>query len=908
MLEVNNEDIDKITEVFYTILKGKKPSPIEMDENYPDNEIKQAYEYINKFINEYNASTDFIFSISQGNLDFEAPRGKISLLQSLKSLQASLKNLTWTTQQISKGEFNHKVSFMGDFSEAFNSMTIQLRNLFSEREQSNITLQNRLNELAQARRAMLNIMKDLDEAKKEAEAATKAKGDFLANMSHEIRTPMNAIIGLNHLLSRTELSNKQKDYVNKVSNSANGLLGIINDILDFSKIEAGKMDIENIDFELNDVMDNLLNLINEKVRAKGLELIIVVEKEVPTSINGDPLRIGQVLLNFVSNALKFTEKGEIKISCNLISQEDDSAELKFSVHDTGIGLSDDQQKKLFNAFTQADSSTTRKFGGTGLGLSISKKLAQLMGGSVGVEGELGVGSTFYFTMTCKVPKAHIPNKLVIPQEIHDLRVLVVDDNESARDILKEYISDFNFRVKTVSNGREAISEFLLSNGEAKDPYHLVLLDYRMPDLNGIEVLREFRKLKSLNQPKVILVTGYGREDILKEAQDASFDGYLLKPVRQSVLFDTIMQVFGHEENVTSHEKSAINVSTEFLDSIRGASILLVEDNEINQQVAVELMESEGLYVDVAGNGKIACDKIGKKVYDLVLMDLQMPVMDGFEACRIIRNDLDKKDLPVIAMTADAMAGVEEKVKAVGMNDYITKPIDLGQLWKTLAQWIKPGDRELPDGYVIQEKSVGESDLSFPVIEGIDTKAGLHRVGNNSGLYTSLLKRFIEDYRDVTSTITELTEAGKVEEAVREAHSVKGVSANLGAEGLQKQMAVIEQNLKDGEDIKDSSSAADEIIGKLISAIENSGIFAEEVSEEKELASITTDELTAKLKEAIESLSKRKPKPAIDLLYELDGYNLSPSVKEQMTQCSKLLAKYKLKEVLKILEDLVSEIE
>ena len=738
-------------------------------------------------------------------------------------------------------------------------------------------------------RYFLNIA----EAKNVAEAAIKAKGDFLANMSHEIRTPMNAIIGLNHLLARTELSKKQTDYVIKVSNSAKGLLGIINDILDFSKIEAGKMDIENINFEMNDVMDNLLNLISEKVRAKGLELIIAIDKKIPFTINGDPLRISQILINFVSNALKFTENGEIKISCNLDSLEDDTAVLKFSVQDTGLGLSDEQQKKLFSAFTQADTSTTRKYGGTGLGLSISKRLAELMGGSVGVVGELGVGSTFYFTVNCKIIKKHVQNNLIIPQEIHDLRVLIVDDNESARNILNDYISDFNFRVKAVDNGREAISEFLLANGEANDPYHLVLLDYRMPDLNGIEVIKEFRKLKSLDQPKVILVTGYGREEILKEAEDASFDGYLLKPVRQSVLFDTIMQTFGHEDKIESSEKVANTVSTELLNKIRGASVLLVEDNEINQQVAVELLTSEGLFVDVADDGKIGCEMIEQKEYELVFMDLQMPVMDGFEATMRIRKELNRKELPVIAMTADAMTGVEDKVKAVGMNDYITKPIDLGELWKILGKWIKPGDRELPKGFVVENKSEGE--ISFPKIEGIDTEAGLRRVGNNSRLYKNLLKQLIDDYSDVTKNISVLSEKGQIEEAVREAHTVKGVSANLGAGELQDQMADIEEKLKDGAELKESIAHADEIISRLIRAIVTSGVTTFETSEKSEKISITTEELMGKLQSVNEFLSKRKPKPDIEILQGLHIYDLPVSIMDQINESSKFLDKYKMKD-------------
>ena len=745
------------------------------------------------------------------------------------------------------------------------------------------------------------LEKELKNAKDEAEAATKAKGDFLANMSHEIRTPMNAIIGLNHLLSRTEMSNKQKDYVTKVSNSAKGLLGIINDILDFSKIEAGKMDIENIDFEVNDLFENLMNLVSEKVREKGLELIIAINKDVPPSINGDSLRIGQILINFVSNALKFTEKGEIIISCNLISKEDDTAVLRFSVKDSGIGLSDEQQKKLFNAFTQADTSTTRKYGGTGLGLSISKRLAELMGGSVGVEGEQGVGSTFYFTITCKVLKTHVPNKLIVPQEINDLRVLIVDDNEVARDILGEYISDFNFRVTTVNNGREAISEFLLTNGETEDPYDLVLLDYKMPDLNGIEVAREFKKLESHNQPKIILVTAYGREDILNEAEGDIFDGYLLKPVMESILFDTIMQVFGHENSITSRAKSSKSISTELLNSIRGASILLAEDNEINQQVAVELLETEGFLVDVADNGKIACEKIDKKTYDLVFMDIQMPVMDGLEATGEIRGIPANKDLPIVAMTADAMTGIEEKVKEAGMNDYITKPIDLGQLWNCLSLWVKPGERELPEGYVVKDKT--DNIEIFPAITGIDTEAGLYRVGNNAKLYRNLLKKFVEDYSDVTKKIDELSINGKIEEAVREAHSVKGVSANLGAVDLQNQMAVIERKIKDGEELKKSLDMADGIIGQLVGAISESGVLIEIETEDQSGDTISSEDQTTRLNEAMDSLNKRKPKPAIEILDSLIHSDISENLKTQLQEAQELLGKYKMKEAIEVMKNI-----
>lgn len=652
-----------------------------------------------------------------------------------------------------------------------------------------------------------NDLADMAEEQKSlrvaAESGEETKAQFLASMSHEIRTPLNAVIGLTELVLKTKMTDDQRASLTRVSIAGRNLLGIINDILDFSKIEAGKLKIETIEFELDPVLENVSTVISTKANENDNELIITVDRALPNMLMGDPLRIGQVLINLAGNAAKFTENGEIIIDISL--NEEDGTWLMASVEDNGVGMTDEQVASLFQPFVQADQSVTRTHGGTGLGLSISQQLVEAMGGTIGLESTPGVGSTFFFKIPITFAKNAERRDTFEGVDPRTIRILVVDDNQTICDTLQSALSRLRFHVDTALSGEEAVEKYEAALGGR--PYNALLVDWKMDGMDGVETVRRIRELEkhAPAAPVISMISASDMADIKPDLDSLGVQYALQKPINTSFLVDTLMALF---QSTTDRRpvRPSVNIENDETETLKGARVLLAEDNELNQMVALGVLENLGCRVDVVENGHDALERLQEKSadhYAIVLMDIQMPVMDGITATQKIRSVLGMTNLPVVAMTAHALQEERERCLAAGMNDHISKPIDARDVKMKIIKWIgtqfQEETTETPISSAGSETVNDFEGIVLPaeVTTAVDIQAVAARLTLPVDMIQKMLHRFCRDHAEAPDKIRKLIEAGDLEDAQALAHSVKGVSGTLGISEVYQMFGDLEADIKNG---------------------------------------------------------------------------------------------------------------
>lgn len=809
--------------------------------------------------------------------------------------------------------FNSMLAFIEEQNRELTKANTRLEESQDELKNSNEMLEKRVqirtSELEESNQKLTIIADELKEEKINAEKSNVAKSHFLANMSHEIRTPINAIMGMHYLLEKTALDGQQMDYVHKAQSAAGSLLNIINDILDFSKIESGKLNIEHIVFNLDKVLDNLKNIIEVQAKSKKLDFSVAIDKELPKLFKGDPHRLEQVLINLSNNAVKFTNHGLISLDIECIEQNSEHTYLKFCVKDSGVGISKEQQEKIFEEFSQADSSTTRKFGGTGLGLSISSRIARLMGGKLWLESSTkGVGSTFCFQIPLDnvgdFDAAKFTKELDRNGILKNLSVLIVDDNEAARNIMLKNCELLGIRSDAVSSGEEALSAIKAGS------YDIVFLDWRMSDLDGLETTNQIYALKNLKKmPKIVIVTAYNRDDIMKEFAGTKIGGVLVKPVTTSDILNAIMDTDGLSDAM----QEAINRVEVSLESIKDKKILVVEDNEINLMFITDLLKHEGLAIQSAKNGYEAVEKVKASRYDLVLMDVQMPELDGIEATKLIRqlesvlNDKFFRELPIIGLSGNVLQDDIDKSLDAGMNAYLLKPIDPETLFKTLIDFLGKEDdttanRETGQSTAADDK--GGLRYDYSGLYGIDRDAALKGVLNNEELLIKLFRKFDLHQRDGFKTVLNLISQQKIKEAEEHLHQLTSIVGSSGATELYRRLNDIDAQLRrekvpETKELESTEREYDKVVGAIheftrsLQALEN--------NENR----LSDDEAAEILQEIVNYIDKDIGR-SLQLFEKLKGYNGMIITESNINKIESLFDIYEVDKVremiMQVLED------